>query len=103
AGPARERRRRSSLGRPPLPLLHHHRRQPRHPGRPVRPEGELPSDEEVAERVQAAAATAAALSNTSPRRGLESAPFKFHAFKGEPWRFPPFGIPLPHPARSGST
>ena len=69
--PAQERRRRSSLGRPPLPLLDHRRRQPRHPGRPVRPEGQLPADEEVTDRDQAAAATAAALSNTSSAVAVE--------------------------------
>ena len=73
-GPAQERRRRSSLGRSPLPLLDHRRRQPRHPGRPVRPEGQLPADEEVTDPDQAAAATAAALSNTSsPSRASTSA------------------------------
>ena len=64
--PPQERRRRSCLGRPPLPLLDDRGCQPRHPGRPVRPEGQLPADEEVTDRDQAAAIAAAALSNTNP-------------------------------------
>ena len=62
----RRRRQRPHLGRPALPLRHHRQRRNRPPSQQIRPEGQLPADEEVADRDQAAAIAAAALSNTSP-------------------------------------